>query len=64
MINNAKLDRLEETNINGVWLQSDMNTKELTKKAYSQLSTYQNEVCFIYKECSGIVCCCVAGNPA
>ena len=41
-INGAKIDRLEECKIVGVWLTSDLkwekNTKELTKKAYARVS--------------------------
>ena len=42
MYNNVKLDRVMETKIVGVWLQSDMkwgkNTRELARKAYSRVS--------------------------
>ena len=42
MFNNVKLDRVMETKIVGVWLQSDMkwgkNTRELARKAYSRVS--------------------------
>ena len=40
-INNAKMDRVQEAKIVGVWLSPDLkwakNTKELTIKAYSRL---------------------------
>ena len=41
-VNDAKLDRVKETKIVGVWLTTDLkwekNTRELTKKAYSRMS--------------------------